>query len=420
MDKGASGQDDGYRRLFIVAAGNASESAWKTYPEGNLLEEIHDPGQAWNVVTVGAYTELTEIREPSLSGFRALAQFQGLSPYSTTSRLWPGTKWPIKPGVVFEGGNLATGPNDSLFFSDDLQLLSTYHDPQVAHFSPFYQTSAASALAAEMAAKIQVEYPNAWPETVRGLMIHSAEWTDEMKRQCLGTNNPNKHRIADLMRTCGYGVPNLERALYCATNSLTLISEAEIQPFDKRNSRIVTRDMHLYDLPWPTEILLGLEETPVTMRITLSYFIEPGPGRVGWGDRYRYPSHGLRFDVNGPHESEEDFVRRINVEAREENEAPETTGAAQYWTIGSNNRRLGSVHSDIWTGTAIDLSQSNRIAVYPTTGWWRTRGHLGCWGKRTRYSLIVSIETPEVDNDIYVAVATKIEIATPVVISTHQ
>ena len=141
---------------------------------------------------------------------------------------------------------------------------------------------------------------------------------------------------------------------------------------------------------------------------------------MGWGNRYRYPSHGLRFDVNGPRESEEEFVHRINVQAREENEEIETTGAAPYWKIGSNNRKLGSVHSDIWAGTAIDLSQSNRIAVYPTTGWWRTRAHLGCWDKRTRYSLKVSIETPEIDNDIYVAVATKIGIATPVVIPTGQ
>jgi len=36
------------------------------------------------------------------------------------------------------------------------------------------------------------------------------------------------------------------------------------------------------------------------MRITLSYFVEPSPGEVGWKDRYRYASHGLRFELNGP------------------------------------------------------------------------------------------------------------------------
>lgn len=420
IDKLTSGQDDGVKRLFVVAAGNAEPTAWRDYPNGNLLEEIHDPAQSWNSVIVGAFTELAEIRDSTLAGFRPLAPFQGLSPNSTTSITWPNTKWPIKPDVVLEGGNVAAGPNDSRLDHEDLQLISTYHDPQVAHFAPFKQTSAAAALAAEMAAKIRTEYPHAWPETVRGLMIHSAEWTNEMKRQFLNTESPSKHDIGALLRTCGYGVPEVDQALSSAANSLTLVSEAEIQPFDKKGGRLITRDMHLYDLPWPREILLDLADTEVRMRITLFYFVEPGPGEVGWGDRYRYPSHGLRFDINGPLESEEELVHRINRQVRAEDELIETAGPGKHWTIGPNNRKLGSVHSDTWTGTAADLAQSNRIAVYPTTGWWRTRPHLNCWNKRTRYSLIVSIQTPEIENDIFLAVATKIGIAAPVVISTGR
>jgi hypothetical protein len=416
IDKLSSGQDDGIRRLFIVAAGNTSPDIWSAYPDGNFVEEIHDPGQSWNAVTVGAFTELIDIRDSTLAGYHPLAPFQGLSPHSTTSRTWPTAKWPIKPDIVLEGGNVAAGPNDSRFDTEDLQLISTSHDPQVAHFAPFGQTSAASALAAQMAAKIQIEYPDAWPETVRGLMIHSAEWTDEMKRQFLRTDSPTKHQFGDLLRTCGFGVPSLERALYCASNSLTLISEAEIQPFDKKAGNYVTRDMHLYNLPWPAEILLDLAETEVKMHITLSYFVEPAPDQIGWGNRYRYPSHGLRFELNAPSESEEEFVHRINWQARDEDESIETTGPGQYWTIGPNNRKTGSVHSDTWTGTAADLSQSNLIAIYPTTGWWRTRQHLGRWNKKTRYSLLVTINTPEIEHDIYLAVATKIGVTVPVTI----
>jgi hypothetical protein len=271
-----------------------------------------------------------------------------------------------------------------------------------------------------MAARIQVEYPEAWPETVRGFIIHSSEWTKQMKQQFDDANDLSKHAVGRLLRIFGYGVPDLNRALYCASNSLTLISEAGIQPFDKEGRTPTTRDMHLYDLPWPSEILLDLADKAVKMRITLSYFVEPGPEQVGWNDRYRYPSHGLRFDVNSPTETQQEFVHRVNWQAREDNESVDTTGPLDHWTIGPTNRKLGSIHSDIWTGTAAQLSRSNLIAVYPTTGWWRSRDYLGCWDKRTRYSLIVSIETPEIDNDIYVAVATKIGIATPVVIPTGQ
>ena len=38
------------------------------------------------------------------------------------------------------------------------------------------------------------------------------------------------------------------------------------------------------------------------MRVTLSYFIEPNPSQRG-NSRYRYQSHGLRFDVKRPTET---------------------------------------------------------------------------------------------------------------------
>jgi hypothetical protein len=41
--------------------------------------------------------------------------------------------------------------------------------------------------------------------------------------------------------------------------------------------------MHLHQLPWPTEVLEDLGPTQVSMRVTLSYFIEPSPNNIGWG-----------------------------------------------------------------------------------------------------------------------------------------
>ena len=35
------------------------------------------------------------------------------------------------------------------------------------------------------------------------------------------------------------------------------------------------------------EALSALGDKKVTMRVTLSYFIEPGPGQRGWKDKYR-------------------------------------------------------------------------------------------------------------------------------------
>lgn len=415
IDEITSGYSDEQKRLFIISCGNISDPAeYSRYPESNLTNQIHDPGQSWNALTVGAYTEKTRIVDKTMSHYTPIAPAGGLSPYSTTSVAWPSRKWPLKPDVVFEGGNVALSPTGAVFETDDLQLLSTSHDPQQAQFAPFGQTSAAAAKAAWMAAQIQARYPQAWPETVRALLVHTAEWTDMMKQQFLPVN-PHKADFARLVRICGYGAPSLDKALYCAAHSLTLISQTELQPFEKNTGRYVTRDMHFYQLPWPVDVLRDLGAIDIQMRVTLSYFIEPGPGEIGWQDRYRYASHALRFEVNGPLETQDEFIRRINKQAQDEEGKPDSEGPGDRWVIG-RARNVGSIHSDIWRGPAVELASSNLIGVYPAVGWWRERHHLGRVNKRARYSLLVSIYSPIVEVDIYTPVAIQVGIPIPVTI----
>ena len=218
----------------------------------------------------------------------------------------------------------------------------------------------------------------------------------------------------------GYGVPNLEKARYSANNILNLIAQAEIQPFDKHpsQSRYISNEMHFYELPWPVEVLQDLPlEARVKMKVTLSYFIEPGPGEIGWKDRYRYASHGLRFEVNAPDESKDEFVKRINKAAREENEQLDNSSTSGFWLLGKQARDRGSIHSDTWQGTAAELAASNQIAVMPTIGWWKERHHLGRWNSKTRYALIISIETDDSEVDIYTPVAVEVGIAPEVVVT---
>jgi hypothetical protein len=47
-------------------------------------------------------------------------------------------------------------------------------------------------------------------------------------------------------------------------------------------------------------------------------------------------------------------------------------------------------------------------------GWWNKRAHLNAWNRSVRYSLLVTIETPQVETDLYTPVANQIGI--PVVI----
>lgn len=402
IDELTSGFLDEQQKLFIVSGGNLVDpNKWKYYPESNQISSVQNPAQSWNAVTVGAYTE--KAVSSKRNNFDVVAPRGGLSPYSTTSCLWD-NKWPIKPEIVLEGGNVL---KDSFgcFQSEDLSVLTTFFKPTIRQFDTIWATSAATAQAAWMAAQIQSKYPNAWPETIRGLLIHSANWTDTMVEQFL--HSQKKRDINQLLRTCGYGVPSLERALWCVHNNVNLIIQSELQPFDYNGTRYVTKNMHLHELPWPKDVLLGLGETKVTMRVTLSYFIEPSPGEIGWKDRYRYASCALRFEVNGS-DTKEAFLQKIN--AAIENEEDVETGESANWLIGKQNRHLGSVHSDIWSGTAAQLATSNMIGIYPAVGWWRERPHLGRWGNKIRYSLIVSLHTPEENIDLYTPIVTEINI----------
>ncbi len=59
------------------------------------------------------------------------------------------------------------------------------------------------------------------------------------------------------------------------------------ESFSKSRSDPKLNEMQLYQLPWPIEVLQQLQpELEVKLRITLSYFIEPNPGRRGYRRRY--------------------------------------------------------------------------------------------------------------------------------------
>ncbi len=407
-------------RLMVISAGNIDDlAAWRDYPNSNITDGIHDPGQSWNALTVGAYTRKVTITEADAQAYAPIAPSDSLSPFSTTSVTWHGSPWPYKPDVVFEGGNAAQDAISPATMPS-LSLLTTHHAPTQRLLTTANATSAASALCSRMAAQIMGQYPDLWPETVRALIVHSAEWTDQMQADFLDARK-RKEDYARLIRHCGYGVPDLDRALWSLSNSLTLVVQDSLQPFQRDGSREPTaRDMHVHLLPWPKDSLLQLGQTQVEMRVTLSYFVEPNPGVVerGTKGRYRYESHGLRFDVKRPAETEQAFRARINLRARDEEAGTYQGGGSDpNWRLGIDRRHLGSLHSDTWTGTAADLSERGVLAVYPSLGWWKTAKRLERYNHRARYALVISIRAPEVTVDLYNVIAQAI--ATPVAIAVE-
>lgn len=413
IDQHSSGQLDNHQRLYVIAAGNIRDIVTSTdyrYPETNLGSSVEDPGQSWNALTVGAFTDRVQIRSEDFDGYQPIAPRGGLCPSSRTSDSWEDKVWPIKPDIVMEGGNYACPPSGGVDGCDDLALLTTSLYPTGRLLTWSSDTSAATAQAARLAAILMVDYPELWPETIRGLIVHSAEWTNEMNRQTPGDREEDRHHR---LRCFGYGVPNEDRARHTIENRVSLVHQGTIQPYILNGTEAKTNHFILHSLPWPSDVLRDMHDQDVTIKITLSYFIEPSPGRRGWGRKFRYASHGLRFALRGPTETELQFRQRISSQEWEEEGNRPSTRDPIDWSIG-RLRKKGSIHCDWWTSSAEELSQCGQVAVYPVTGWWRERKHLEFVEKQTRYSLIITISTPDIDVDLYTPIAQQVGLITEV------
>jgi hypothetical protein len=317
---------------------------------------------------------------------------------------------------VLEGGNLIVDASGTQFDQhDDVSLLTTSNAP-FRLLTTANATSAATAQAGRLAAIAMEQYPALWPETVRGLLVHAAEWTPAMEAHFRAAGATKTARV-QLIRRYGWGVPTEGRVLSSAASAVTLMIQDEFLPFEPRQSGIAMRALRFHELPWPREQLRDLFGATVRMRVTLSYFVEPNPSNRGWRGKYRYPSHGLRFDVKRPTETLDEFRRRLgNQAAREEaDEAPPPeTGSDNRWYIGNRLRNTGSLHADVWTGTGAELANSGYIGITPVGGWWKENARRDRAGLPVRYALLVSLHTDAVATDIYTPIANQIGITVPI------
>ncbi len=109
-----------------------------------------------------------------------VAEAGELSPFSRTSMTF-GRSWPVKPDIVLEGGNLLVDPavrsstSTTTVLAHDEQRPSSACSPRRTRRalprrrprgSPRSRWSSTRSL---------------WPETVRGLLVHAAEWTPTMQ-----------------------------------------------------------------------------------------------------------------------------------------------------------------------------------------------------------------------------------------------
>lgn len=110
-----------------------------------------------------------------------------------------------------------------------------------------------------------------------------------------------------------------------------------------------------------------------------------------------------------PEDSVDTFRQRVNVRARVDGEKPLSLSTEQGWYFGAKLRQSsGSLCTDIWTGPAAALAAKGAIAVFPVAGWWKDRRAFDQSEGGVHYSLVVSIESPAVDVDLWTPVAQQI------------
>ena len=350
--------NDGNGRLLLVSAGNADATRVDlvtAYPELHKDERIQEPAQSGNALTVGAFTDRTVIPpDKDLEWFAPVAPRGGVSPYTTAGAIGGA---PIKPEIVFEGGNLAF---DGVLPSaiPTLGALTTGHEPAQHPLTWFWGTSEATARCSYLAAQIWAQTPDLRAESVRALIVHSASWTPAMTSQL-----PN---LDERLALCGYGVPDSEFARSCATERATvLVEDAMPNALEESVPRKVPpklsttpatqiayrRIAKFFSLPIPDR-LHELDDQEIELRVTLSYFPEPNIER-----RRGYNGLDLKWDMQGPNESEVEFRQRINRLARTAGKKATWSGSFP-WEVGIERRSRGTVQSDRWRGLASLLEES--------------------------------------------------------------
>lgn len=404
----------GAGRLMVVSAGNARYEQWlalaEQHPQLQLSEKIHQPAQAVNALTVGAFTARVELpNDKDYADYRVVATKPGgISPYTSTGLV--GNEWSIKPDVVIEGGNLAisgTLPNSTV---PTLSALTTsLQHTRGRPVALMSMTSEAAARAGHLAANIWKLEPKLRPETVRGLIVHSAKWSKAMVEDFPGMN--------DRLLACGYGAPDERLVSECTQGVATIVVEdsmpnavIEEEPKKKAPKRVTTkttepkvrRKVKLYRLPLP-ESLLTDDDPEVELRVTLSYFTEPN--KFG---RRTYHGLDLKWDMQGPQETEEAFIQRVNVLKREQDDdgkrVKPTKTESFPWEIGIRARSRGTVQSDRWRGKMSALVGDKLIAIVPVLGWWEQRKALKF--QEMNCSLVVSVLGP----GVYAAIKPRVDV----------
>jgi Subtilase family len=385
--------------LFIQSAGNLQSlceppltgvqehlRAGRPYP-AYLTEascRVSNPAQSLQALTVGSIA----YRAFENADWRSLAPEN--SHPSAFSRSGPGIWDVIKPEVVEYGGDFLVTGTEQPGVSTPLiarecypeLVRSTLHAPGPAVERDEVGTSYAAPKVSRIAARLQDVLPDESSLLYRALIVQSARWPEWAE-----TATPDAK--SNIIRSIGYGLPDIERASQNSDHRVTLIASGELG--------IKAGECHVYQVPIPYVMRSPGYEYDIRVEVTLSYVAQPRRTRR---NLRRYLSTWVDWKASRLEEPIETFRRR----ALKDIDGDRDEGTSFGWTLEAKSghgeirgvkRSSGTVQKDWATVKSNTLPEDFGIAVVGHGGWSHDPD------SSARYSLAVSFEIVGREISIY-------------------
>lgn len=262
--------------VFIVSAGNFQGTDdvpidWRQEYPGYLFSQdarIIDPAPALNVITVGSLArydaDRNAARYPTDPSYQPIARINELSPFSRTG---PGPNGAIKPDLVEYGGNLSVDIRaGGARFADrnigEISLKHSYAGDRL--FLPMIGTSFAAPKVSHITGRLLNRYPDASANLVRALLLLNASWPTEATTLI---DNLDVTLVEGSLTAkqlthygYGYGLPDIDSAIYSRENCVTLVAEETIG----------VDQTHFFEIPLP-EAFLERGRCQRNIRVSLAH-----------------------------------------------------------------------------------------------------------------------------------------------------
>jgi hypothetical protein len=366
--------------LFVVSSGNQHLHGFDppAYPEClyDAAARVQSPGEALSVLTVGG---ITPDRNPFKEGRRLVAPRLAKSPFSCSG----GLKGVVKPELVEVAGNLVIDEAARRLAFDPGVGVPTLGTEVAAGrlIAVTRGTSMAAPRVARLAAHVFARRAGASTNLVRALLVQSA-------RLPSGAEGSGEERL----RLYGFGVPDLDRALFSRRGCATLIYEGVL----------AVDEVKIFEIPVPPDVMAARGRKIIT--VTVAY--DPP---VSVARRDRPAGITLRWEI--ARGDVPDAVIRAKIASEEED-----AGAATWTTKGGKPKavflqwkalprrpqRRGTISKSVFEWKRKHAGESYSLAIIARA----TRP--GLEEEQQRFAVVVSVECGDESVNVYQAVRARL------------